>query len=265
LPNLRNRAPFPAALTPLIDRHGRNVVVVIAKATYVIPFAPDDQWLLAGVQEPILMVDQYVGAPGASDVRVPADLTDFKPATEVLIVRPESEPDERALRGRTIQMEIGSVRLAKGVTDKWPFGPLRRDEEPRKTCAGTYDETWVRERMPLLPEDFDPRYNLSAPSDQIADTFLAGDESFRLANLYEDGRTVSGRLPGQSVAVSGNVLHKYFTDVATLDTVLVWSSQPKLTLVWRYCISPKSKVEEVRNVYVDPVRVTTARELYGKP
>jgi hypothetical protein len=195
-------------------------------------------------------------------VRVPADLADFKPATEVLIIAP-ADQERRTPRGSVIGLEVGPLRVAKSVSNQWPFGPVRRDQEPRKSRAGTYDEAWVRERMPLLPTNFDPRYHLAAPPDQVSPGYLAGDEPFLLERLYGDRTTVRGHLPGKGVVVSGNVRAHYFTELARLDTVMFWADAPKATLVWRHVIRPKNKLEEVRNVYADPIRLATARQLYG--
>lgn len=264
MPLFKNRTGFPAGFFPLIDQHGRNVVVVIVKATYDI-LAPAGALALSGTQEPILLVDQHLGDPVTSAMQVPSDLVDAKPAAEVIAVRPTKDDALRRFQGRTISIEVGPVRFQKAIGKTWPFGPLRRDEDPRRSQAGTYDQSWVRDRMPLLPKDFSPLYNLAAPPDQVAPGYFVGDEPLRLLNVYEPGDDRRSSLPGQCVAVSGNVLHRYFTDIAILDTILVWAERPALTLVWRYGIPTASKVEEVRNIYVDPVRLTVARQLYARP
>ncbi|MEZ4298796.1 MAG: DUF2169 domain-containing protein [Polyangiaceae bacterium] len=46
------------------------------------------------------------------------------------------------------------------------FGPLGRAWTPRLQRAGTYDDTWLRDRWPGLPADFDFEYWSCAPSDQ---------------------------------------------------------------------------------------------------
>jgi hypothetical protein len=53
--------------------------------------------------------------------------------------------------------------------------------------------------------------------------------------------------------------------VAHLDTILIWSDKPAISLVWRQCIRPKQKIAEVCNVFVYLVRLQSTRELYGKP
>src|SRR5438093_8506443 len=118
--------------------------------------------------------------------------------------------------------------------------------------------------MPLFPLDFDARFNQAAPPSQIASGYLNGSEHVKIANLYQDGETVEFDLPGRVILVAGNVRDRYFTEVAALDTVLIWPEKPRITLVWRQAVVPRQKFEEVSNIYVYLVSLRTARELYGK-
>ena len=256
MPNLSNKTPLVVMLVPLIDREGRNVAVVIAKATFDIE--PEGHLRLSQQQAPILFVDDPVGP----EARIPADLTDFKPATDIVIVAPSDEQACEALRGRTIGVRVGALQFVKKVRNPWPFGPLPRHEEPRRSFAGTYDDAWVKNRMPLLPLDFDPRYSLAAPANQCVAAYLQGDEQVAIAKLYDFG-DVRFSLPGRAVVVSGNMLQRQFTSVATLDTMLLWAQVPRLTLVWRHVIRPRQKIEEVSNVHVNLARLKNVRELYA--
>jgi hypothetical protein len=118
-------------------------------------------------------------------------------------------------------------------------------------------------RMPLLPADFDSKYNLAAPADQVVSGYLKGDEHVKLSGLYPEG-IVEFDLPGHAVLIAGNVMSHYFTEVANLDTLLIWSDSPKISLIWRLPIRCK-KIAEVCNVFVDLVRRRTASHLFGKP
>jgi hypothetical protein len=260
MPNIYNKTPLPAQMVPLIDRDGRNVAVIIIKATFDIE--PSGQLRLSKHQAPVLFVDEPAGRDPPQPPRVPADLTDFKPAGDLVIVAPPTAEARDALNGRRISLTVGSVQFSKKVKDKWPFGPLRRDEQPRRSFAGTYDDAWIKQRMPLLPVDFDPRHNLTAPPDQIVAGYLSGDERVVIGKLYDHG-DLSVSLPGRAIVVSGNVLHRYFTEVATLDTLLVWAEAPRLTLVWRCTVRPRQKIEEVSNVNISLARLKNVRELYG--
>jgi hypothetical protein len=257
-----NRTPFAVEVVPMIDQDGRNIAVVIAKGTYEVRGQGD--LALAPEQDNLVFADEYVGEPGKSDVRIPSDFVDFKPTTDVVLIRPSSDLEQSPLSGRRIAVEVGPVKISGRVGRTWEFGPLRRDEGPRKRYAGTYDQDWVENRMPLLPADFDPRHNQVAPPGQIAPGYLDGSELVRLTNLYSDG-VLECQLPGRALIVSGNVLGHYFTEVAVLDTVLIWSDRPWINLVWRHVIHVRQKIAEVSNVFIDLVRLRTARELYGAP
>jgi hypothetical protein len=264
MPIVYNKSPLAAELVPLIDAEGHNVAVVIAKATYAFASALELSW--ADPQVPLAMADEYVGDPASSPLRAPTDLLDYKPAADVIIVRPPIGPDEDRLQSKKVSLELGPVRVSATVGKTWPFGPVRRDEPPRKNYAGTYDGNWAANRMPLLPEDFDPRFHQAAPTRQIAPDVLQGDEPLKITGLYEgELQKIETSLPGRTVIVAGNVLGRYFADIARLDTALIWSSPPQLTLVWRTSIRPRQKIEDVCNVYIDYVRLTAARQVYATP
>ncbi len=251
-------------VVPLIDVDGRNVAVMIAKATFRFD-VPTGMLAVATQQMPVAYADEFTPDGQNSRIRIPSDLVVFKPATDILVVEPERGVDRAGLYGRRIFVDVGPVHILGRVGRSWEWGPLPRDRNPRKRFAGTYDKAWTENRMPLLPLDFDVRYNQAAPTNQQVPEFLKGDELIKVRNLYEDGRAVEFFLPGRTIVVSGNVLNRYFTEVAKLDTLLVWTDEPKVSLIWRHIIRPRQKIEEVSNVNVNWVRLRTARELYGKP
>jgi len=67
------------------------------------------------------------------------------------------------------------------------LGVVARNVQPRVGFVGTYNEAWQRERWPLLPLDFDPRFHQSAPDDQWLDA-LVGGEAIVCENLVPEGR-----------------------------------------------------------------------------
>jgi len=247
-----------SSVVPLIDAKGSHVMVAIAKATWHIAGA---DLVPAGDALPIEYVDTHVEGDPARELLLPADLTDFKPAAEVLIIRPGMPVEQASFAGRTVAVQIGSLAFSAPAQDPWPFGPVARSHPSRLQYAGTYDEYWQQERMPLLPEDFDPRFNQCAPRQQLLDGYLVGDELVTVDGLYAGA--ASFRLPELTVLVSGNVRQRYFSEIATLDTVLIWSEAPAITLVWRHVIRPARKTAEVGAVTVGLIRLRTARDLYG--
>jgi len=262
VPLLFNKTSYPIELTPLIDKDGRNEFVVIAKATFEL--SPAGELAPAAAQEPVTSVDEFMGEPGSSPVRTPSDLVDYKPGTDVVVVPPKGFSDQSPYVGRTVGIAVGPVRKSVRVRDIWPLGALRRDDAARLRYAGTYDQAWQSERMPMLPVDFDSRHNLVAPTDQVAPLYLAGNETVTVTDIFRPGPVTFG-LPSRAIVVAANVLQRYFTAVARFDTLLVWPDRVQVALVWRLPIPCRRKHEEVGNVFVYDVTLRSARQLFGSP
>ena len=57
------------------------------------------------------------------------------------------------------------------------YGATRPHWLPRRGFAGTFDDAWRATRMPLLPADYDPRFeNVAHPSLQLGASLLPGTE-----------------------------------------------------------------------------------------
>lgn len=67
---------------------------------------------------------------------------------------------------------------------------------PRQRYTGTYDEKYMRTRMPGLPDDIDWRVFNDAAEDQWFAEYLRGDEPFELVHLHREKARLSGTLPG---------------------------------------------------------------------
>jgi hypothetical protein len=260
VPNLKNAPAMIASLVPFIDPSGRNVMVLIAKCSYQITSKGLDA---TPDQVPISFIDTPVGGDGTQNILVPSDLADYKPVGEVIVIRPSFESIARALSGRTVSIRVGDLSFSAEARVPWPFGPLSRNHKLRLRYAGTYDEEWQKNRMPLVPGDFHPLFNQAAPQAQRARQPFSGDEHITIAGLYGNGATVTFDLPGKTVLVSSNVRQEYVSEAAKLDTILVWSDIPKITLIWRHVIRPRQKNEEVGDVSANFVRLQTAREFFG--
>jgi hypothetical protein len=244
----------------LADARGGLVAVVIVKATF--EFDSSLTLTESSVQDEVLYRDLSDPGTDSGDIRIPSDLADHKPATDVLIIRPPGPVSKTRLYGRDIRLALGPVNVHHKIGSNWPLGPARRDAKARRNFAGTYDKQWLEGRMPLLPEDFDYRYHLAAPADQTVPGYCRGDETMHLDNLFGEGR-ISLRLPGRALIVSGEVLGDYFARPAVLDTICVFADQPRLILVWRLTIPLRRKFEEVGDLVTYTVGLRTAQELFA--
>jgi hypothetical protein len=145
-------------------------------------------------------------------------------------------------------------RRLKGFRDRPPpagFGFTSPHWQPRASLAGTYDETWMQERMPLLPKDFDRRFFNAAPPDQIAPGFLKGDEPVVILNASLSGR-ISFNLPGVPppqcrVELQGRRDQHLHTQ---LDTVIINTDENLLFLIWRTNLVLRSGPHNVVSIEV---------------
>lgn len=127
------------------------------------------------------------------------------------------------------------------------FGPLCNHWQPRAGFAGTYDEAWRRDRLPLLPMDFDDRHYQCAPVDQQAPRFLVGGEPVALINVWPLGEMLRFELPRVILG-----LETFFSDGQrrrherpVLHTVIVEPDHSRVALVWHSALPCHPKVHKL--------------------
>ncbi|CBL44811.1 Hypothetical protein HDN1F_12280 [gamma proteobacterium HdN1] len=78
------------------------------------------------------------------------------------------------------------------------MGPVPLDLESRRPLAGTYDDAYLRSRMPGFPDDLDFHYFNTAQNDQWLEDgqFWGGTESFELHFMHPEIPHLRGELPG---------------------------------------------------------------------
>jgi hypothetical protein len=147
------------------------------------------------------------------------------------------------------------------------FGVVGRAWKPRLGLAGTYDRTWLDERHPNLPADFNFAYWNGAPADQQVTPHLDGDETVTLCNLCPAGAGTMRDATGNtllSFALPGHLpfVLVRFQDgrigelAARLDTVIIDAApdagnpdkKPSVVCVWRATVAtePGARVLEAR-------------------
>lgn len=126
------------------------------------------------------------------------------------------------------------------------FGPLGVHWQPRRSLAGTYDERWLRERQPLLPQDFDDRHYQCAPADQQAPQFLQGGEPVALVHLAPQAE-IRFALPRVLLG-----LETFFSDGTRqrherprLHTVILEPSAMRVSLVWHSALPCHPRVHKL--------------------
>lgn len=111
------------------------------------------------------------------------------------------------------------------------FGPIDRSWMPRRALAGTFDARWAESKRPLLPDDHDPAFALSAPVDQRGGLFRGG-ERVELVNMSPGGR-LAFDIPRISLGFSTHLGARVHEHAAQLVTIVVEPDELRLSLVWQ--------------------------------
>lgn len=138
------------------------------------------------------------------------------------------------------------------------FGPIPPHWSPRIKYAGTYDEAWRKERMPLYPLDLDDRFFLCSPEDQRPRQFLRGGELVELLNLTPDG-CLSFLLPRIAFRFETefrgkpSVIHR-----GVLHTVILEPDAPRVVMVWQTALRAHADVHRLTQTWVSQLQVINA-------
>lgn len=131
------------------------------------------------------------------------------------------------------------------------FGPIAAHWKPRAELTGTHDERWLRDRAPLPPLDFNPRFFNVAPEDQQLDAYLQGEE-VRLTYLSRSGHD-RFRLPTLTVPVLFATDDGLTEAITTVDTVLIDTEARSFSVIGRAACNLDPAAPFVREVVVgDP-------------
>jgi len=124
---------------------------------------------------------------------------------------------------------------------------------PRRTHAGTHDETWRKEVFPLLPSDFDEQFHQCAPEDQQM-PYPRGGEMVRLIHLLPQRPDVRFALPALPMHV--RVLRQDYSESspeASADTLFFETEQRRFSVVWRASVPLKRNLQELKDVAIGPI------------
>jgi hypothetical protein len=132
------------------------------------------------------------------------------------------------------------------------FGFIGRDWEPRRRYAGTYDESWTKLRNPLLPQDFDDRYFLSAHPTLVAKDAFKGGEWVRGMNLSSSGE-FRFQLPRVVPKVVVRTKDRDITPVPKIDTLVVEPDLSQVTIVWGARTIIHRRLHDLREIRCEAV------------
>lgn len=126
----RNTTGFPAELTLVLDKDGRDWCVVVVKGTFSV--APDGSTTPADEMVPPVAADEHYGDPATTAIRYECDFVRFKPKVDVLLVGHAVAPRRRPATELDVTLEIGSIRKTVRVFGNrtWQGGLSARASAP---------------------------------------------------------------------------------------------------------------------------------------
>jgi hypothetical protein len=152
-----NESGLQAGWTLGFERDGRELLVVVVKATYAIPEDPAKEPVLADEQVPLTEADEFTGEPGLSAIRYETDYAHRKPKCDVLLNGSAYSPTGRPTKRVDVEMSVGSVRksfdvLGNRVWDRTLLLTHPTDPVPFESMPISYDCAYggadVHERKP---------------------------------------------------------------------------------------------------------------------
>lgn len=144
--------------------------------------------------------------------------------------------DPRAAPADVPNLEYpGKPFVRPGQEDLAPaaFGFVPPGWRQRSQFAGTFDGAWMRDRRPLLPSDFDPRFYNAVPQDQVAKPKLRGGETLTICNIHPRMAAISVVVPEERFVASFLVKSRETTTPMVVDTLLLVPDDNLLAITFR--------------------------------
>lgn len=160
-------------------------------------------------------------------------------------------PESKLVEGTPLPNLEDAERLIHKHTDHpnpVGFGTLGRNWQPRIEYAGTYDDGWLKDKFPFLPDDFDTRYFQAAPADQQLD-YLQGGEEVACTNMTPDG-LLKFTIPKMDVPLLFRFRDREVEVKPNLDTLIIEPDERRFILLWRANVPIGRKLNTLREVLV---------------
>jgi hypothetical protein len=124
---------------------------------------------------------------------------------------------------RAPQIESMTEPLEKPNMSCMPqgFGFIGRSWKPRIDYAGTFDEKWIKEKHPIMPDDFQEQHNNAAHPDLQIKGYFEPYDRVTLHNLVKDRYMQSFEIPNFHFKGSIEDNFKIQTFYLDIDTVIV--------------------------------------------
>jgi hypothetical protein len=142
------------------------------------------------------------------------------------------------------------------------FAPICPHWEPRKSYAGTYDETWTKKRAPYLPKDFDSRFLQVAAPSLVTPSYLQGGEPVEIVGATP-GAPLRFKLPAHVVEMAFHFDGQVCASPLNLDTVCFEPDEKRFSMIWRACLVVDKKVHRLSELELRCPQSSSAREASG--
>lgn len=129
------------------------------------------------------------------------------------------------------------------------FGFIDTSWQPRMTLVGTYDETWQRNKAPLLPDDFDSDFFNAAHPTLVQQPFLTGGERVVLEGFHADGRQTC-TLPKPRLQATFNLAGQKHPRDMDLWQVVFHPNEQRFTMSWGTSFAFGKQPARLRHVQI---------------
>jgi len=138
-----NESGLPAAWTVGFERDGREMLIVIAKATYTLPLA-GKATEMAPEQVPLVEADTFYGEPGLSAPMYETDFAHRKGSCDVLLIGSAYAPHSEPVKEVPVGLAVGPVNkqfrvLGERAWYKGAFGLASTATQPFTVQPISYD------------------------------------------------------------------------------------------------------------------------------
>jgi hypothetical protein len=129
------------------------------------------------------------------------------------------------------------------------LGAIAPHWSPRAKLGGTFDDTWRKNRMPMLPSDFNTKFYQAVPSDQVLPGYLYGKEIVKISGMRPEG-VFSFSIPTVNIELLVDVGEGEEPLACRCDTLSVDCEGPCFSLVFRGVRSIHGLVDDVAYIRV---------------
>ncbi|WP_206958111.1 DUF2169 family type VI secretion system accessory protein [Trinickia acidisoli] len=203
--------------------------------------------------------EPFISMPFIYERAFGGDIPEFPPASRNPVGRGIAADAEGRVWMPNIESMAHLIRDRDDVPAAACLGPIASHWPLRRQYAGTYDDAWLKERHPLPPEDFDPRFWQIAPEAQQVPGHFKGGEPVTLINVtpqeFAPGGKLAFRLPKITL-----VCETFFYDGSrehtrpVIHTVILEPDMPRVSVVHHMALPCHVKVNQL-----DRTRITQKR------